>query len=227
MIYFIEERNFLRVSLHKVFYAFNTLSWFKYQRKAQDHFFTNLPETIAITSQAVFHLASSSAFCPLSISKILPKAASMLAFSPETFEEATEWTSGDDNYDRVSWQLRLSSLFSSWSPGWSNPPPPQMATATWEGEIFLRTVVPLTTIASLIANSATPLKAKKHTKNVNVNRLDISYDENLNNVWCLIIANDPFNHLQETETPQGRESPGENVQKGDLSFEQIIREAVL
>ena len=30
-----------------------------------------------------FHLASSSAFCP-SISKILPKAASMLAFSPET-----------------------------------------------------------------------------------------------------------------------------------------------
>ena len=30
------------------------------------------------------NLASSSAFCP-SISKILPKAASMLAFSPETF----------------------------------------------------------------------------------------------------------------------------------------------
>ena len=30
-----------------------------------------------------FYLASSSAFCP-SISKILPKAASMLAFSPET-----------------------------------------------------------------------------------------------------------------------------------------------
>ena len=29
------------------------------------------------------YLASSSAFCP-SISKILPKAASMLAFSPET-----------------------------------------------------------------------------------------------------------------------------------------------
>ena len=55
-------------------------------------FFKNLPETISITSQAVFHLASSSAFCPLSISKILPKAASMLAFSPETFVEATEWT---------------------------------------------------------------------------------------------------------------------------------------
>ena len=53
-------------------------------------FFRNLPETIAITSKAVFHLASSSAFCPLSISKILPKAASMLAFSPETFVEATE-----------------------------------------------------------------------------------------------------------------------------------------
>ena len=56
-------------------------------------FIRNLPETIAITSQAVFHLASSSAFCPLSISKILPRAASMLAFSPETFVEATEWTS--------------------------------------------------------------------------------------------------------------------------------------
>ena len=126
-------------------------------------FIRNLPENISITSQAVFHLASSSAFCPLSISKILPRAASMLAFSPETFVEATEWTSGDDNYDRVSRQLRLSSLFSSWSPGWSNPPPPQMATATWEGEIFLRTAVPLKTIASLIANSADPLKERKKT----------------------------------------------------------------
>ena len=30
-----------------------------------------------------------------------------------------------------------------------------------------------------------------------------------------------YNHLQETETPQGRESPGENVHR-DLSFEHII-----
>ena len=72
------------------------------------------------------------------------------------------------------------------------PPLPQMATATWEGEIFLRTAVPLKTNSSIIANFADSLKVK-NTLNVHFKNLDISYDDSLNNVWHgggLMIAND-------------------------------------